>query len=144
MLHHPEQQRSIWILSPKELPTADMRSRSRERNTLICAGGSELWINVSWVSGQGFKYPTVFLLKSPKSYSAKVKLKLSYCTNTALVAKGLASCYIYTPAMFISKNLANGFLVSLHAFLSSMGKSCFLMFHLAPRCEKEQENSFKQ
>lgn len=115
-----------------------MGSRSRKRNTLICAG------RLSWVSSQGFKYQTIFLLKSPKSYSAKIKIKLSYCTNTALVDKGLASCYIYTPKMIISKIAANGFLVSLHAFFTSTGKSCFLMFHLTPRCEKEHENSFKQ
>lgn len=119
-----------------------MRSKSRERNALICAGSSKLGRKVLWVSGQGFRYQTIFLLKYPKNYSAKVKIKLSYCTDTALVAKCLASCY--TPEMIISKIPANGFLISFHTFLLSMGKSWFLMLHLTPRCGKEHGNSFKQ
>lgn len=123
-----------------------MRSKNRERNVLICPGSSKLWRKVLCVSGQGFKYQTIFLLKSPKNYFAKVKIKLSYCTDTALVAKGLASCYIYTPEMITSKIPANGFLVSFHAFffIPTVGKSWFLMLQLTPRCEKEHRNSFKQ
>lgn len=74
------------------------------------------WIKVSRVSGQSIKYQIIFLLKSPKSYSTEVKIKLNYCTNTALVAKGLSSCYIYIPEMIVSKITANSFLLSLHAF----------------------------
>lgn len=122
-----------------------MRSKSRERNALIYAGSSKLWRKVLCVSGQGFRYQTILLLKSPKNYFAKVKIKLSYCTDTALVAKGLASCYICIPEMIISKIPANGFLVSLHGFFFSfVGKSWFLMLRLTPRCEKEHRNSFKQ
>lgn len=121
-----------------------MRSKSRKRNASIYAGSSKLRRKVLWVSGQDFRYQTIFLLKSPQNYFAKVKINLSHCTDTALVAKGLASCCIYTSEMIISKIPGNGFLVSFHAFYSSMGKSWLLMLQLTPKCGKEHGNSFKQ